>query len=174
MAHVGVERLGRRSPPEHGAQDEEAAAHSSVRKRDGVPGLSAARTPALARCATIPSSGEDDEPDDHDRPEQRPTHAVPRLWITNSATRMASVSGTTKGSSPGVATSQALHGAEHGDRRRDHAVAVEQRGAEDAERTSSRRSQPRLALDRRGARAPVSARMPPSPWLSARMMSVRT
>jgi hypothetical protein len=64
---------------------------------------------------------------------------------------------------------QTLGGAEDRDGGRDHAVAVEQRRAEDAK-------QHQHWLDHIGpaARAPrrqerVNARMPPSPWLSARM-----
>ncbi len=58
---------------------------------------------------------------------------------------------------------------EHRDRRRDHAVAVEQRRAEDAERDQRRHAWRRRCL-RRSISA-TSAMMPPSPWLSARMMN---
>ena len=63
---------------------------------------------------------------------------------------------------------QALDGAEDGDRRRDHAVAVQQRGAEDAHAGRAHGQPHRFPL-RAGGSSAVSARMPPSPWLSARM-----
>ena len=72
---------------------------------------------------------------------------------------------------------EALDGAEHRDRRRDHAVAVQQRRAEDAERDQHRPAdrEARAALRRVAAlgraSSAVSARMPPSPWLSARSTS---
>ena len=63
-----------------------------------------------------------------------------------------------------------LDRAEHGDRRRDHPVAVEQRRADDDQERRRRRSA-RLARSRPGTSA-SSARMPPSPRLSARMTKV--
>ena len=66
---------------------------------------------------------------------------------------------------------QPFDGAEHRNGRRDHAVAVEQRRAEDAEQDQHRprRRRARRCCRRRGGISAVSARMPPSPWLSARM-----
>ena len=60
----------------------------------------------------------------------------------------------------------ALDGAQHRDGRRDHAVAVEQRRAEEPSRISHRGV--RLAALPRGGSSAVRARMPPSPRLSAR------
>ena len=74
-----------------------------------------------------------DEPDSITGPKNRPTRSVPWRWMANRPTRMATVSGTTYGVKPGVATLEPLDRAEHRDGRRDHAVAVEQRGAEDAQ-----------------------------------------
>ena len=64
---------------------------------------------------------------------------------------------------------QAFDGAQHGDRRRDQAVAVEEGDADDREADDEQRLRP-LALARRRARA-ASERMPPSPRLSARVIS---
>ena len=66
---------------------------------------------------------------------------------------------------------EAFDRAQHRDRRRDHAVAVEHRRAEDAE---ARRATSAAARGRSMPRdtSAVSARMPPSPRLSARMISV--
>ena len=48
-----------------------------------------------------PSTAMVHEIDDHDRPEQAPTRAVPRDWIANRPTRMPIAIGTTYGSKPG-------------------------------------------------------------------------
>ena len=56
------------------------------------------------------------------------------------------------------------------DRRRDHAVAEEQRGAEDAER-GQRQLGPATARHAPRRISVISAMMPPSPSLSARMAS---
>ena len=67
---------------------------------------------------------------------------------------------------------RALHGGEHRDGRRDHAVAVEQRRAEEADEHERPSGCPALAAPS-GVTSAVRARMPPSPWLSARMTNVR-
>ena len=80
------------------------------------------------------------------------------------------MSGTTTGSKRRRRHLESLDRAEHRDRGRDDAVAVEQRGAEEAERDQQRAL---AAAVRRGASSASSARMPPSPRLSARMMKVQ-
>ena len=100
-------------------------------------------------------------------PNKRPICAVPRACTTNSATRITDArSGTTTGREPAVDDLEPLHRREHRDRRRDHAVAEEQRGADHAQQHEDaprpRRPAPRWA-------SAISARVPPSPLLSARM-----
>ena len=104
-------------------------------------------------------------------PNSRPTAPVPKRWIANRPVRIASVIGTTSESSDGRRHLQALDRGEHRDGGRDHAVAVEQRGAEDAERDQRHRG-PRGWRDRAPWTSAIRAMMPPSPSLSARMMNV--
>ncbi len=66
-------------------------------------------------------------------PNTAPTPRRAVRWIANSATRMTTAIGTMNGCSAGRDHAEAFDGAEHRDRRRDHAVAVEHRRAEDAE-----------------------------------------
>ena len=66
---------------------------------------------------------------------------------------------------------ETLDRAEHRDRRRDHAVAVEQRRAEEAEGDEDGAA--RSTATRACATSAISARMPPSPRLSARMTKTR-
>ena len=100
-------------------------------------------------------------------PKNRPTRSVPWRWMANTPTSVATVSGTTYGVSSGVATLNPSIALEHGDGRRDHAVAVEQRRAEDAHQ--HQHGGAGSGRDSRAGRSAVSARMPPSPWLSARI-----
>ena len=85
--------------------------------------------------------------------------------------RITSAIGTTSDSRAGAADLEALDGREHRDRGRDHAVAVEQRGAEDAERDQRGLGRAARAAPARWTSA-IRAMMPPSPSLSARMMNV--
>ena len=106
-------------------------------------------------------------------PEQRARPRPCRGTESGTApTRMATVVGTTYGSKMCVATVEPFDGAEHRNRRRDHAVAVEQRGAEQAERDQKSRGFAACACGWRDTSA-ISARMPPSPSLSARMTKIR-
>ena len=94
-------------------------------------------------------------------PNSPPTRWVPYLWMANSPTRI------TEGGRHDIRAEQrrddfqAFDGAQDRDRRRDHAVAVEQGRSEDAERDEQRPSdrQPRRpaggagpARDQRGQR----------------------
>ena len=103
-------------------------------------------------------------------PNSRPTAPVPKRWIANSTVRIASVIGTTSDSSDGRHHLEALDRRQHRDRRRDHPVAVEQRRAEDAERDEHQLR--RAARGRIPRTSAISAMIPPSPSLSARMISV--
>ena len=67
-------------------------------------------------------------------PKTVPMPAVPRLWTTKSPTRMTTVIGTMNGSKTLRGDAEAFDRAQHRDRRRDHAVAVEQRRAEQSDR----------------------------------------
>ena len=82
----------------------------------------------------MPSDGDGEEPDDHDRAEQA-ADAVRAVALDQrrDPTRMTTVIGTTYALEQRRRDLEPLDRAEDGDRRRDHAVAVEQRGAEDAE-----------------------------------------
>ena len=75
-------------------------------------------------------------------PNSPPTRCVPCCWMANTPIRITTVIGTTYGSKSGVATFEPFDRAEHGDRRRDHAVAVEQRRAEHAEQHQHRAAAP--------------------------------
>ena len=66
-------------------------------------------------------------------PNSAPTRPVPRRWTENRPIRIATVIGITSGRSAGVDHLETLDRGEHRDRGREHAVAVEQRRAEQPE-----------------------------------------
>ena len=101
-------------------------------------------------------------------PNSRPICAVPRLCITKRPIRMTSVSGMIERLEGAAFDAQAFHGAQHRNRRRQHAVAEEQRQAQDR-RDADDGLDPPLEAGERCASA-ASASTPPSPSLSARMM----
>ena len=85
-------------------------------------------------------------------PKKAATCAVPRDWTTKRTIRMTTVIGRTKGSSCGEATSQAFDRREHRKRRRDHGIAVEERGGDDAEKDQVVPAAPERPLGQRHER----------------------
>ena len=99
-------------------------------------------------------------------PNARPMRCVPNRWVANSTTRISNRRGHDERLQRIGGDVDALERAQHRDRRRDDAVAVNQRRAEQPHRRS--------AVLKPGTKpfAPtsdISARMPPSPRLSARI-----
>ena len=83
--------------------------------------------------AEHPEDGKHDKPDAHHRPEQRADATGALSLDREQPDEDGDRVGTTYGCNPGRHHFEALDGRQHGDRRRDHAVAVEHRRAKDAE-----------------------------------------
>ena len=66
-------------------------------------------------------------------PNTRPTRSVPRFWTTNRMTMTTSGTDSTAREKLAIEDLDAFDRGQHGDRGRDHAVAVEQRRAENAD-----------------------------------------
>ena len=116
----------------------------------------------------MPSTAERREPDQHDRPEDRADAGRPAALEEEQDDQDDDRDRDDVRLEERRRDFEPFDGAEHRDRRRDHAVAVEQRRAEDAD------GDQRAALTARcGSLSmptrPISARMPPSPRLSKRM-----
>ena len=75
-------------------------------------------------------------------PNSRPTVPVPKRWMANRATRMATAMGTTADVESRADELDALDGRQHADRRRDHPVAEQQRRAEQPEQHQDPGSRP--------------------------------
>src|SRR5262249_48932304 len=103
-------------------------------------GLTALRISGAAQILMTPSTPMTRNQPIMTGPNRRPMLAVPRRCIMNSPIRIASVSGKMKSSNAGVISFEALHGGKHGNRRRNHAVAVEERRSRDPEQDQNRKA----------------------------------
>ena len=102
-------------------------------------------------------------------PNKRPIFAVPRLCITKSPIRIDQRERNDQRLEGAALVAQTFHGAEHRDRGRQHAVAEEQRQAQNGGDADGGFDAPPRPPATRCASA-ASASTPPSPSLSARMM----
>ena len=101
---------------------------------DGMQRVDGARGCAVpARCRASPSRPMATNQISITGPKMLPMNSVPLRWTRNSPTRIARLIGTTTRRELGRIELQALNSAEHRDGRRDHAIAVEQRGPDQAD-----------------------------------------
>ena len=134
VAHVGVQRLAAGDAQDDRAQHQEAVPpvvrRRSARRRAGSP---PAGSPGGARSRAARRRRSRRTRHSVTGPKTAPMPPVPRFCTANSASRMTQVIGTTNGREGGGRDLEALDRRQHRDRRRDHAVAVEQRRAEQPE-----------------------------------------
>ena len=144
VAHVRVERLAAGDHQEHRAQDQEAVDPVLRKEADGMPRVDGRQDLGRARERGDPEQRDDGEPGDRDRPE----HGTDRPGAAALQREQADEHGDRQRDDEAVERRrrdrQALDRAQHRDRRGDHAVAVEERGAEQPEQQERVR---RLALD---------------------------
>ena len=161
MPHIGVQRFAAGHDQEHGAEHRKAMPAVITEECDRVARIDCGQHDRLLDQPTDAQGGDHDEPEHHHRAEQaaHPVRAVLLNREHDDQNRDGDRHHVRLEQRRGYLES--LDRAQDGDRRGDHAVAVEQRGAEDAHQTRASASRIRFhPLD--GSRA-VSARMPPSP-----------
>ena len=95
--------------------------------------MTARRTAGWRTIQGSPAAAMETNQTQHDRPEDGADAAGAALLHENSTMRMTQVIGTTNGEKRVRRDLEPLDRGEHRDRRRDHAVAVEQRRAEEAQ-----------------------------------------
>ena len=152
MPHVGVERLAARDDQEDGAEHREAVPPMLSKEREGMPGIDCGEHHRLFHEPGDAERRDDEEPANHDRTEE-PTNSVGAVPLNREHTDDDGHC-----DRHDVRLKQRRHHlepldrAEHGDRRRDHAVAVEKRSAEDPHQDEHRptRSIPRSGRKQRG------------------------
>ena len=129
VPHVGIERLAAGHHEHHGAEDEQTVQAVPEEELDGIPGVDRGEHGGLADELVHPQGGQREEPDKHDRSEQ-PAHDSRARPLDGKQREQDHTGDRHHPILEGRAGHrQAFHGAEHRDGRRDHAVAVEQRGA---------------------------------------------
>ena len=134
MAEIGIERLAAGHHQEHGAERDQADGamrRAGIRRRTN--GLMATSTCGSSLICRMPAIAIETNQTTMIGPNKAATLAVPRLCAANSAIRMTTVSGATIFAEGGAGELQAFHRRQHRNRRRDHAVAEEHRGANDAD-----------------------------------------
>ena len=164
VAHIGVQRLAAGDRQKHRAQHREAVQPVRLEEDEGVDRVDRGEDDRLPDDPGHTEGRDRDEPQHHHRTKQ-PADQMRAVLLDREDPDQ-----NRHGDRHDVRIEQrrgdlqSLDGAEHGNRRRDHAVAIEQRRAENAER-----DQHVLPFRCRVGTSAVSARMPPSPALSARI-----
>jgi hypothetical protein len=140
VAHVGVQRLGAREREHDRADGREDERPRSSRNSIALSGLSAARIAgACDDLAAARSRASTTNQSTSTGPNSLPTTAVPMALHDEQAHEHADRDRQHVGVKRRRDDLEALDRAQHGDRRRDHAVAVEQRRAEEPEQQQDAR-----------------------------------
>ena len=134
VAHVRVQRLGARDREHHRAERDERDVAVVEQEADPVGRRDRLQDLGLLDDLVQPGDGEDREPSSHHRPEQAPDRARPEALGGEQHGQDRERERHDELVQRRLDDFDPLDRREHRDRRRDHAVAVEQRGAEDAER----------------------------------------
>jgi len=133
MTHVGIERFGSGDGEHDGAQDCQRLPAAGRQELHAVERVEGADDIGLADDAGDAERGQHREPDAHDRAEQA-ADAVGAVRLDHEQRDQDDDgAGHDEGLQLGRHHLQALDGAEHRDRRRDQAVAVEEGDADDGE-----------------------------------------
>ena len=152
MAHVCVKRLRPCHRKENGAQHDEA--DDAVREQEGQRVVRVERIQDAHLVADVqkPEDGEHKEPYEHDRPEPsgHARRAVPLHHEQGAQDHDRNRDHVRL--EQGCDELQALHRRQHRDGRRNHGVAGEQRGADDAQQEDERASSPEGFLRQRHQR----------------------
>jgi hypothetical protein len=146
MAHVRVERLDARDRQHDGAERDERDGRVARDEARGVHRVDRDQHAGPAQHLAPAEHREDDEPQRHHRPEHRTELAGAAALHGEQDHEDDDADGHDERMKRGHDDAEALHRAEHGNRRRDHAVAVEHRRPEDAE-AEQPPPQPILLLD---------------------------
>ena len=134
MPEVGVERLAARHDEEDGPQHQEAM--PPVTREEVEPGERAQAREHGRHGGDLghPQNGEDREPHEHDRTEHGAEARRPPALDEEEADEDCDGKGQHERLEDGGGNLEALHRAQDRDGRRDHAIAVEERGAEKSQR----------------------------------------
>ena len=134
VPHVGVERLASRDDEEDRAEQQEADDAVVGEEADGVRRVDGGEDPRRVEDVRDAEHREDDEPDEHHRPEDRADARRPLLLDQEEDDEDDDDDRLDVGLERRRDDLEPLDGGEDRDGRRDDAVAVQERGAEEPER----------------------------------------
>ena len=141
MPHIGVERLGAGHRQKHRAQHDETAPGDIRQHSDPAERIESEENARPLRDLPEAEQRQYGEPDQHDRAEEAPHARRPAALHQEEPDQQNERDRDHIGLEERRRDFQPLDGAQHRDRRGDDAVAVEQRGADEA-----RRHDPDIAL----------------------------
>src|SRR5712692_7209242 len=134
VAHVGVKRLGSGDGEHDGPQDKKACGSVAREKLEAVPGIEGEENGGGPSDLDSAEGPDGREPHEHDGPED-PAHAPRAVALADEEEEEnGQGGGHHEVAQLGHSDLEPLDGAQHGDGRRDDAVAVEEGGAEEPER----------------------------------------
>ena len=134
MSHVRIQRFGPGDGQHDGAEYEKTAGGIFSEEIDGITRREGGEDVRVLDDVDDAQQRQHREPDNGDRPEQRPDHFRALLLEQEQADQHQNGERNDEGLQSRCCDFQAFHCGQHRDRRRDDAVSVEQRGAEQAER----------------------------------------
>ena len=134
MPHIGIERLRAGNREKHRAQHQKTVPGMPHEERQAVIGVYRQQDVRLPRDAPDAEHRQDCEPDHHDRPEQSADCRRAAALNDEQRGQQHQRDRNDVGLEERRRDLEPLDGAQHRDRRRDDAVAIEQRGADQARR----------------------------------------
>ena len=138
VAHVGVESLAAGDDEHHRAENQQPVEAMSQEEFDGIPRAHRGEHCGLADELVYPQTGQRQKPDEHDRSEQ-PAHDSRARPLDGEEAQQDQAGDRHHAILEGRAGhGEPLHGTEHGDGRCDHAIAIEQGGADHGQQCHAR------------------------------------
>ena len=130
MAHVGIERFAAGDGQDHGTQRHERRARRVHKQQRAIIGIESPQNTRRLRNGKEPDHGKDREPHHHDRSEQSADLGGAPALHDEKADQDDERRRDDEGLEGTAFGAQAFDCAEHGDGRRQHPIAVEQRETE--------------------------------------------
>src|ERR1700681_1228101 len=134
MSHVGVKRLRSRNGQNHSAEENERDETMVYEKTQAVPWIRAGENLWGLHDLAQPECPNHQKPDDHDGPEYPPDIPSAVLLEEEKACEYDDCQRKHEVLRLRSDHLEAFHGAQHGNRRSDHSIAVQQRGSDQSQR----------------------------------------
>ena len=140
MAEIGVERFAAGDHEEHGAERDQPDLAMVVEKRDAVERVDGEQDMRVVEDMQAAGNRNRDEPDHHDRPEQRRNLCGAAALRRKQPDQDDDRQRRHHLGKSGARKLESFHRREHRNRRRDHRIAEKHRGADDTDDEDKRRA----------------------------------